>query len=116
MPLRSITNYLQRWGYTAQRPTKRAYEQDPVKVKAWMEETYPEIQKKAKAEKGEIYWGDETGVQNDAYRAKVSLPKAKRRVVRLQAKRSKISMLSAITNLGRVRFHGFRGCGNLAPA
>lgn len=104
MPLRSITNYLQRWGYTAQRPTKRAYEQDPVKVKAWMDETYPEIQKKAKAEGGEIYWGDETGVQNDAYRAKGFAPKGKTPVVRLQARRNKISMISAITNLGRVRF------------
>jgi len=104
LPLKSISNYLKRWGYTAQRPIKRAYEQNPVKVKAWMEEEYPEIQKKAKAEGGEIYWGDETGIQNDAYRAKGFAPKGKTPVVRLQARREKISMISAITNRGKVRF------------
>ena len=28
MPLRSISHYLKRWGFTAQRPTKKAYQQD----------------------------------------------------------------------------------------
>lgn len=104
LPLKSISNYLNRWGYTAQRPIKRAYEQNPVKIKAWMEEEYPEIQKKAKKEGGEIYWGDETGIQNGAYRAKGFAPKGKTPVVKIQAKREKISMISAITNLGKVRF------------
>jgi transposase len=30
LPLRTITDYLKRWGFTPQRPTKRAYEQNPV--------------------------------------------------------------------------------------
>jgi len=104
LPLKSISNYLNRWGYTAQRPIKRAYEQNPVKVKAWMEEEYPQIQKKAKQEGGEIYWGDETGIQNGAYRAKGFAPKGKTPVVKIQARREKISMISAITNHGKVRF------------
>ena len=104
LPLKSISNYLNRWGYTAQRPIKRAYEQNPVKIKVWMEEEYPEIQKKAKKEGGEIYWGDETGIQNGAYRAKGFAPKGKTPVVKIQAKREKISMISAITNLGKTRF------------
>lgn len=104
LPLKSISNYLKRWGYTAQRPIKQAYEQNPVKVKAWMEQEYPQIQKKAKNEGGEIYWGDETGIQNDAYRAKGFAPKGKTLVIKMQAKREKISMVSAITNRGKVRF------------
>jgi hypothetical protein len=33
------------------------------KVKEWLEMTYPGIKRRAKAEKGDIYWGDETTVK-----------------------------------------------------
>lgn len=104
LPLKSISNYLKRWGFTAQRPIHRAYEQDPVKVQKWMDEEYPRIQQKAREEGAEIYWGDETGIQNSAYRDKGFAPKGQTPVLRLQAKREKISMISAITNRGKVRF------------
>jgi len=32
-----VGEYLKRWGYTPQKPLKRAYEQDPKAVKAWLE-------------------------------------------------------------------------------
>ena len=66
LPLRTISDYLKRWGFTPQRPTKRAYEQNPKAVEQWHETTYPQILAKAKKEKDEIHWGDETGIQNDA--------------------------------------------------
>jgi transposase len=37
MPIRTVGEYLKRWGYTPQKPLKRAYEQDPKAVKAWLE-------------------------------------------------------------------------------
>lgn len=72
LPLRTITDYLKRWGFTPQKPTKRAYEQNPKLVAQWHATVYPEIQARAKQEKAEIHWGDETGIQNDAYNAKGS--------------------------------------------
>jgi transposase len=36
--------YLKRWGFTPQRPVKRAYEQRPEAVKTWLEEQYPAIE------------------------------------------------------------------------
>ncbi len=36
VPLRTISNYLERWGMTCQRPTKKAYSQDNVKLKKFM--------------------------------------------------------------------------------
>ena len=48
IPLRSISNYLDRWGMTCQRPTRKAYSQDDVKLKTFMNETYPAIAAKAK--------------------------------------------------------------------
>lgn len=104
LPPRTITDYLKRWGFTPQKPTKRAYEQNPKAVQQWLETSYPEITARAKKEKAEIHWGDETGVQNDAYNAKGFAPKGQTPIVRLNAKRASINMISTITNQGKVRF------------
>ena len=104
LPLRTITDYLKRWGFTPQKPTKRAYEQNPKAVAQWQETVYPQIRARAKQEKAEIHWGDETGIQNDAYNAKGFAPKGKTPIVRINATKSRINMISSITNQGKVRF------------
>ena len=108
LPLRTISDYLKRWGFTPQKPTKRAYEQNPKLVAQWHETVYPEIQARAKQEKAEIHWGDETGIQNDAYNAKGFAPKGKTPVVRINATKSRVNMISSITNRGKVRFMLYR--------
>lgn len=35
---------LKRWGYTLQKLLRRAYEQDPEQVQAWLDIEYPAIQ------------------------------------------------------------------------
>ena len=95
---------MKRWGFTPQKPTKRAYEQCPNAVKKWLDSSYPEIAARAKAEKAEIHWGDETGVQSNAYNAKGFAPKGQTPIIRLNAKKSSINMISSITNKGKVRF------------
>jgi hypothetical protein len=55
--------YLERWGFTPQKPMKKAYEQSPAAVKKWHEEQYPVIAACAKVEGAEIHWGDETGLR-----------------------------------------------------
>ena len=52
---RTVGKYLKRWGFTPQ-PIKKAYEQRPEVVQAWLDEHYPAIAAKAKAEGGEIHW------------------------------------------------------------
>ncbi|MCK2128275.1 winged helix-turn-helix domain-containing protein, partial [Thauera aromatica] len=56
MPIRTVGEYLRRWGFTPQRPVKRALEQDPARLKAWLEDEYPKIVARAKTEDAEIYW------------------------------------------------------------
>ena len=68
--LRNMSEYLKRWGMTCQRPTKKAYFQDNVKMNTFMHETYPAIVKQAKKEDAVIFWGDETGINNQAYHVK----------------------------------------------
>src|SRR5262249_27529302 len=64
MPIRTVGEYLNRWGYTPQKPVKKSYKQDPKEVQQWLEQKYPEIERRAAQEGGEIHWGDETGVRS----------------------------------------------------
>src|SRR4051794_41064822 len=64
LPIRTVGEYLRRWGLTPQKPVRKAYKQDPEAVAEWLETTYPEIERRAAEEGGEIHWGDETGVRS----------------------------------------------------
>lgn len=112
MPVRTVGDYLKRWGMTPQKPQKRAYEQRAPAVQAWLEEEYPAIQEQAKRENAEIYWGDETGVRNDCQHERGYALKGKTPTIKLNAKRESINMISAVTNQGKVRFRFFEGTMN----
>lgn len=43
LPIRTMGEYLKRWGFTPQKPITRAYEQGPEAVKAWLDEHHPAI-------------------------------------------------------------------------
>jgi transposase len=64
---RTVGEYLRRWGYTAKRPRRHARRQDPEEVRVWLEETYPQIEGRARREGAAIYWCDETGVAADEH-------------------------------------------------
>ena len=104
MPNRTVGEYLHRWGFTVQRPAKRETNQKPEQVEMWLNEEYPAIHRKAKAENAEIFWGDETAVQNVANYARGYAPKGHTPVVKVQAKKMHINMISAISNRGELRF------------
>ena len=104
MPLSTLGYYLKRWGFSVQRPVKRANKQDSARVQSWMNEEYPSIASKAKSENAEIYWGDETALQNTANYIKGYAPIGKTPVLEIEAKKLKLNMLSAISNKGKLRF------------
>ena len=104
MPIRTVGEYLLRWGYTPQRPMKRALEQNPVKVEQWLNDTYPTIAARAKAEGATIYWGDETAVAEDGHWLRGYAPVGQTPVLAAPSKRHGLSMVSAISNQGLVRF------------
>jgi len=112
LPIRTVGEYLKRWGFTPHKPVKQAYEQNPEAVQRWLDEEYPEIKAQAKQEKAEIYWGDETGIQSDSQHKRGYAPKGKTPVIRLNAKRSSTNMISAVNNQGKVRFEIFEGSMN----
>ena len=102
--VRCVTNYMKSWGLTCQRPTRRAYSQDDVRVISFKEKEYPAIVKRAKEEGAEIYWGDEMGVSNTANYERGFAPKGQPPVLKIESKLENISMVSAITNKSSVRF------------
>ena len=106
LPLRTISDYLKRWGFSAQKPVKRAYEQNPEAVSQWLSSTYPGLAARAGEEGAEINWGDETGVEANDYTGRGFAPKGCTPVLRLsgQSYRPRVNMVSAITNQGKVRF------------
>ena len=109
MPVRTIGHYLKRWGFTPQKPLKRAYEQRPEAVRTWLEEEYPAIRERAQAEGAEIQWGDETGIRSDSQHGRSYAPKGKTPVIRLSAKYTSVNMISSITNQGLVRWMIYDG-------
>ncbi len=40
-----VGRYLKKWGYTPQKPIKKAFEQKPEKVQKWLEQEYPSIKR-----------------------------------------------------------------------
>jgi len=107
--LSTLGYYLARWGFTAQRPTIHSISQKPKAVKKWLEEQYPAIRNRAKEENGDIYWGDETGVQNETNYVKGYAPIGKTPKMSFNPdKRVRINMISAITNQGKLRFMFYR--------
>lgn len=109
VPIRSVRRYLSRWGFTPQRPLKRALEQKPEAVKKWLETDYPAIAARAKLEGAEIYWGDETAVSSVEHYPRGYAPKGQTPVLVLsQSKRERINLISAVTNRGAMRFMLYR--------
>jgi transposase len=47
MPVRTVGEYLKRWGDTAKVPRRHAKDQDPDEVDEWLEETDPAIEERA---------------------------------------------------------------------
>ena len=103
--VRSVGKYLTRWGFTPQKPIKRAYEQSPEAVQAWLEGEYPGIEARARREGAEIHWGDETALVNTDVRGRSFAPRGKTPVARtVGGTRHKLSMIATVTNQGKARW------------
>lgn len=104
----TVGRYLGRWGFTPQKPVRRAFEKNPEQVRRWLEEEYPRIRKQAKREKAQIYWGDEMGLRSDHAVGRSYGRRGKTPVIPGTGKRFGCSMISAITNRGRLNFMVFK--------
>src|ERR671920_245484 len=100
LAVRTVGKYLARWGFTAQKPIRRAYEQDPAAVRRWLRREYPAIVARAivaraRRARGVIFWGDETGLRSDDVRGRGYAPRGRAPVVRVCQRRASLSLISA---------------------
>lgn len=104
MPVRTVGEYLKRWGYTPKKPQRHARYQDPEEVQEWLEKIYPAIEEFAAKEDAEILWCDETGVDSNDHvgtgYARVGEPAT----IEVSSSPCRMNLISAISNEGDVRF------------
>lgn len=104
----TIGRYLKRWGFTPQKPLRRAYQRDPQAVQRWLEQVYPAIQRQARGRRAEIHWGDEMGLRSDYQTGRSYGRKGQTPVIGGTGLRFGCNMISTLTNRGRLAFMVFR--------
>ena len=105
MPIRTVGDYLNRWGYSPQRPLKRAYEQDPVAVERWLTDEYPAIEQRAQAEGATIHWEDESGLRSDEHGGRGYSPIGQTPEIHSSMRqRVRVNYIATVSHQGRVRF------------
>jgi transposase len=100
----SVGRLLAQLGITPQKPLWRAYQQDPERVRQWVQEEYPAIAQEAKRLRAEIWFGDESGLRSDYHAGTTWGRKGQTPVVRSTGARYRLNLLSAVNRRGRMRF------------
>ena len=108
MPIRTVGEYLKRWGYTPKKPRHKAKGQDPEELREWLENIYPAIAEAAANEGGEIHWCDEKGVGANEFSGRGYAPIGQTPELEVEAHPCQMNVVSTITNEGKVRFMTYR--------
>jgi len=103
----TVGRYLAKWGFSPQKPARRAIEQNPKAIERWFKVEYPALQKAARKDKATIFWGDEMGLRSDHNVGRTFGLKGKTPVVKRTGNRFSCNMISSITNLGKLNFMVF---------
>jgi transposase len=114
LAVRTVGAYLQRWGYTVKKPRRHARDQDPEKVRQWLEETYPALEKRAGQQRVTIYWCDETGVAADEHPARGYARQGEPAQMEVPPPHIRMNQISAISNAGKIHFMTYAGAMNTA--
>ena len=104
LAVRTVGEYLRRWGYTAKKPARHARRQDPEEVRQWLEHTYPALNARARKARAEIHWCDETGIVADHCSGYGYARKGQRATMEVPDPHIGINMVSSISNEGALRF------------
>jgi transposase len=110
--LTAVGRLLAELDVTPQKPLRRAYERDPETVKRWKHEEFPEIKRRAKKRKAELFFLDESGVRSDTPLGRTWAPKGKTPVVKTSGQRQSINAISAVNPRGAFWYDVFTGTMN----
>jgi transposase len=100
----SVGRLLAQLGITCQRPLHRALERDEALVGQWLKQDYPKIRALAQREKADIYFGDAAHMRSDHHAGRTWGKKGETPVVLSTGARYRMSLISAVTSRGHMRF------------
>jgi transposase len=100
----SVGRLLAQLGITCQKPLHRALEQDEALVQQWLKKDYPRIKTLAKRENAEIYFGDAAHMRSDHHSGRTWGKRGETPIVSSTGARYGMSLISAITARGHMRF------------
>ena len=104
LSLVSVGRLLAQLGITCQRPLHRALERDEALVQQWLKQEFPRIKALAQREKAEIYFGDAAHMRSDHHSGRTWGAKGETPVVLSTGARYRMSLISAVTSRGHMRF------------
>ena len=104
----TVGRYLRRWGFTPQKPVRRAWERDDAAVRRWLKVQYPRLRRQARAAQAEIHWGDEMGLRSDHQAGRSYSPRGHTPVIKGTGQRLGCNVISTVTNRGTLRFMAFK--------
>src|ERR1700730_17440945 len=100
----SVGRLLAQLGITCQKPLHRAQERDEALVQQWLKKDYPKIRKMAQKQGAEIYFGDAAQIWSDHHAGRTWGKKGETPIVEATGARHRMSLISAISSRGRMRF------------
>jgi transposase len=100
----SVGRLLAQLGITCQKPLHRALERDAALVEQWLKKEYPKIKALAQREKAEIFFGDAAHMRSDHHAGRTWGKKGETPVVEATGARYGMSLISAISARGQMRF------------
>jgi len=100
----SVGRLLAQLGITCQKPLYRAQERDDALVEQWLKKEYPRIKALAQRKKAEIFFGDAAHMRSDHHAGRSWGKKGETPVVEATGARHGMSLISAITAKGHMRF------------
>lgn len=112
LSLPTVGRILKKLGMSPQRPLRRAYQQDPERVRQWKQQTYPEIRARAAEVGAKIFFADEAGVRTDYHAGTTWAPVGETPAVAATGQRVSVNMISAVSPGGQLHFQVFEGSTN----
>lgn len=105
LQVRSVGKYLARWGFTPQKPIRKACAQNGRALTEWLERSYPMIEARMRTAGGEIHWWsmvalDNTGNQGDSHIPAGKTPSSRT----TEGHQQKLSMIATVSSQGKARW------------
>jgi transposase len=102
--VRTIGDYLDRWNFTPQKPAKKARQRDEEKVADYFDNQFSIIKQMAEDDEAIIYYADETSINTEDFKRASYSPVGITPTVTVTGTRLKVNIISAISNVGIMRF------------